>query len=576
MVLFVVVTALGIMYERAKATQEVGAEATRDAAFAAGLAARDIDRDLETARTVVSRLAATAGIARVFETPEGCTLDFSGAGTFTSGHLDIVASDGGVPCSSMPAPPASAYHDASWLSSALAAPTISEPMDDARSGAKVVVISSPIPGHGVVAAFLDLDSLGPGLSSSFGGPRRFEFLLATGDGRRAVTRSIDPQRWAGASLAGTPFADPTATPRADVEGHPRFYASATVKANGWQVYAGADRNDTRAGADALVRRELLVALTVLGVIIAAVFAVSRSIASPISLLSERVRLPVGGMPRAPVRVSGPREVAQLAEGFNQLSEALHRELEATARFAAIVESSHDSVISRTPDGIITSWNHASERMYGYSAEEAIGANLSTIIVPPERAAEIARVHERVLRGESVPPLETQRVRRDGSRVDIAVTVSPVRDQRGAIVGLSAVGRDITESKRAVEALRISEARKGAILASALDAIITMNDDGTIDEFNAGAERTFGYAAADVLGRKLADVIVPPEHRDAHNRGLYRYLATGTEVLFGRRLEMTAMRANGDLFPAEVSINVVDAPGRQLFTGFVRDLTEQKA
>ncbi|MEY2459799.1 MAG: hypothetical protein QOG30_1629, partial [Acidimicrobiaceae bacterium] len=103
-----------------------------------------------------------------------------------------------------------------------------------------------------------------------------------------------------------------------------------------------------------------------------------------------------------------------------------------------------------------------------------------------------------------------------------------------------------------------------------------NDDGTIDEFNAGAERTFGYAAADVLGRKLADVIVPPEHREAHNRGLYRYLATGTEVLFGRRIEMKAMRANGDLFPAEVSINVVDAPGRQLFTGFVRDLTEQMA
>ena len=84
-----------------------------------------------------------------------------------------------------------------------------------------------------------------------------------------------------------------------------------------------------------------------------------------------------------------------------------------------------------------------------------------------------------------------------------------------------MGRDITRRNQAVEALRSSEARKGAILASALDAIITMNSEGAIEEFNPAAERTFGIAAADVLGRRLSEVIIPPEQRDAHDQGLER-------------------------------------------------------
>jgi PAS domain S-box-containing protein len=115
-----------------------------------------------------------------------------------------------------------------------------------------------------------------------------------------------------------------------------------------------------------------------------------------------------------------------------------------------------------------------------------------------------------------------------------------------------------------------------MLASALDAVVTMNHEGRIDEFNQAAERTFGYSEAEVLGRKLADVIIPPEQRDAHNRGLDRYLATGEGPVLGRRLELTAMRSDGSLFPAEVSINAVDTNGPPAFTGFIRDITDQRA
>jgi PAS domain S-box-containing protein len=222
------------------------------------------------------------------------------------------------------------------------------------------------------------------------------------------------------------------------------------------VYERATGPDDRA----LGWHSLLVALVVFVVMIAAAFAVSRRIASSITALSEQVRMQVANGPRQPLPVSGPREVARVAESFNELADALHNELDVTAR--------------------------------------------------------------------------------------------------------------------AVEALRTSEARKSAILASALDAIITMDHEGRIDRFNPAAERTFGYASIDVLGRKLADVIIPPGQRDAHERGLEWYLATGEGPLLGRRGEMTAMRADGTLFPAEVTINAVDAPGPPLFTGFIRDITEQKA
>ena len=155
-------------------------------------------------------------------------------------------------------------------------------------------------------------------------------------------------------------------------------------------------------------------------------------------------------------------------------------------------------------------------------------------------------------------------------------MSPVRDRNGTIVGLSTVARDISETRLAIEALRNSEDRKGAILASTMDAVITMDHEGRIDEFNPAAEHTFGFAAADVLGRKLADVIIPPELRDAHSRGLERFLATGEGPLLGRRSEMLAMRSDGTVFPAEISISAVETPGPPLFTGFIRDLTDRKA
>jgi PAS domain S-box-containing protein len=132
-----------------------------------------------------------------------------------------------------------------------------------------------------------------------------------------------------------------------------------------------------------------------------------------------------------------------------------------------------------------------------------------------------------------------------------------------------------ELAAANEELRRSEARKDAILNSALDCIVTIDHESRITEFNPAAERTFGYRRDEVLGRHLADVIIPPSLREHHHKGFARYLATGEARVLGRRIEMTAMRADGSEFPVELAITRIPLDGPPSFTGYLRDITERK-
>jgi PAS domain S-box-containing protein len=130
-------------------------------------------------------------------------------------------------------------------------------------------------------------------------------------------------------------------------------------------------------------------------------------------------------------------------------------------------------------------------------------------------------------------------------------------------------------RREEDELKRSEARKAAILDSALDSIVTIDHECCITEFNPAAERTFGHRRADVLGRPLADVIIPPSLREAHRRGFARYLATGEERVLGKRLELTAVRADGSEFPVELAITRIPSDGPPAFTGYLRDITERR-
>jgi PAS domain S-box-containing protein len=130
--------------------------------------------------------------------------------------------------------------------------------------------------------------------------------------------------------------------------------------------------------------------------------------------------------------------------------------QATRLLAAVVESSHDAIVSKNLDGVITSWNKGAERLFGYTAEEAVGQNI-TLIIPPDRRDEERTIVERLTRAERVDHFDTVRMRKDGSLLDVVLTISPIKDAADRVVGASKLARDITERKRAEEALRQAQA-----------------------------------------------------------------------------------------------------------------------
>ena len=183
----------------------------------------------------------------------------------------------------------------------------------------------------------------------------------------------------------------------------------------------------------------------------------------------------------------------------------HKRADATrAYLAAIVESSDDAILSKDLDGIIQACNHTAERLFGYSAEELVGQSVR-VLIPPDRQAEEDYILERIRRGERVHHFETVRVAKDGRRIDISLTVSPVRDGSGAIIGVSKTARDITEGKRVAAELAAQQQWFRVTLASIGDAVIASNPDGRVRFMNSTAERLTGWRAEDAHGRPLHEV-----------------------------------------------------------------------
>ncbi|HKQ39349.1 MAG TPA: PAS domain S-box protein [Verrucomicrobiae bacterium] len=150
-----------------------------------------------------------------------------------------------------------------------------------------------------------------------------------------------------------------------------------------------------------------------------------------------------------------------------------------------------------------------------------------------------------------------------------------RDELALAQAIGAESAFGIERQRGQEALRESESRKSAILNSALDCIITIDHEGKILEANQAFERTFGYSRPEVLGKSMAELIIPERYREAHHRGLAGYLATGRGAVLGRRIEISAIRRDGHEFPVELGIVAIPREGRPLFTGTLRDITERK-
>jgi PAS domain S-box-containing protein len=241
---------------------------------------------------------------------------------------------------------------------------------------------------------------------------------------------------------------------------------------------------------------------------------------------------------------------------------------------AIVESSDDAIVGKTLEGIVTSWNHGAEHLFGYRAEEMIGRPIS-VLIPEDRLAEETQILARLRRGERVDHFETTRRRKDSTLVDVSVSISPILDKDGRVLGASKIARDITGRKRAELDLWESQRRFEGIVDSAMDAIISIDEAQRVVLFNTAAERMFGCAAAEALGQSL-ERFIPPRFRAVHRAHVRSFATAGvTNRTMGKLGSLTALRADGREFPIEASISQTEVGGDKLFTVILRDITERK-
>ena len=237
------------------------------------------------------------------------------------------------------------------------------------------------------------------------------------------------------------------------------------------------------------------------------------------------------------------------------------------RLAAIVESSDDAIVSKDLNGIIQSWNRGAQRIFGYTPEETIGRHISMLAVP-ERLEEIPNILERIRRGERIDHYETKRRTKDGRVLAISLTVSPIRDSFGNVIGASKVARDITDQKRYSE----WRERLAAIVESSDDAIISKDLDGTIRSWNRGAERIFGYTAEEAIGKSVTILAVPERVEEIPN--ILERIRRGERV---DHYETRRRTKDGRVLAISLTVSPIrDSSGTIIGASKVaRDITHQK-
>ena len=392
------VAGLGVFAARTSAQRYARDLARLDAQYAADQAAAEIDDSLTALRDQMAATAVAPAAAQAIRNGQGCTLTFTGLGPITSGHIDFLAPDGTVTCTSHARQDHTQYVGASWLQGAADGYVLAGPLVDAASGESVLVSLTPVPDDaGFVAVFLDLDTLAPGLGAQFAGRRALEIVVTTADSDRVVSRSLEPERWSDRSITGTPFAGVEAdSSHADLDGERRIYGHRAVTSQAWTVYAGASEATALADSQHSFSHALIIVLAALGVMLLILVVVYRRIAGPIRALSRSVRVQAAD-PTHRIEVRGPAEVADVAEEFNQLVHNLQRELvdrraaEASAREAA---HTYRVMFDGNPQPMwiwardtmrFLAVNEAALSHYGYSREEFLAMTLYDVL--PSDAAD---------------------------------------------------------------------------------------------------------------------------------------------------------------------------------------------
>jgi PAS domain S-box-containing protein len=244
----------------------------------------------------------------------------------------------------------------------------------------------------------------------------------------------------------------------------------------------------------------------------------------------------------------------------------HEAVEYGRRMAAVVEQTHDAIIGVSfPDTLVTSWNLAAERMYGYTAQEAIGKSIF-ILTPKDQVEQAKGAFSQLSAGEPLVDFETVRLRKDGTEIQVSMSSSPIRDADGVTVELSTIYRDITKERQAREYAN----RMAAVIEYSGDAIIGSSLDGRVTSWNPAAERMYGYTAEEIVG--ISGYSLTPEHLISQSKAIVERVKAGQHV---QNVETERIRKDGTVFPVSVTVSpVLDADGVVVGTSVIhRDLTE---
>jgi len=235
-------------------------------------------------------------------------------------------------------------------------------------------------------------------------------------------------------------------------------------------------------------------------------------------------------------------------------------------YAAVVRSVSDAIISKTLDGTVTGWNRAAERLFGYTADEAIGQSID-LIIPADRLDEATRIMECVRGGEHLDHHETIRRSRDGRLLDVSLSVSPIRSPSGEIIGAANIVHDITDQKYAERKFELA-------VEACPSGILMIDSSGAIMLVNAELERQFGYDRSELIG-KCVDVLLPERFSAIHAKHRGFSYATPAVRAMGQGRDLKGRRKDGSEFSVEIGLNPIKAREGALVLATVIDITARK-